>query len=516
MLSSTARQVTELPPDLAAANEQIRATAKSYGLDFFETIFEMLDYDQINQIASFGGFPVRYPHWRFGMEYERMSKQHNYGLGRIYEMVINNDPCYAYLQRSNSITDQKLVMAHVYAHCDFFKNNLWFSKTDRKMMDNMANHATRVRKHIERIGIDRVEKFLDVCLSIEHLIDPHSAFLKRAGPDEPLSDSDVNGSEEPVTRFQSKGYMERFINPRKLMEEERARMKAEVDRKRKIVPAEPVRDVLLFLLQHAPLQPWQADILTIIRDEAYYFSPQGMTKVMNEGWATYWHSTMMTKHYLASSEIIDYADHHSGTVHMPPGNFNPYKIGVELFRDIEDRWDHGRHGKEFEELDTLGGPGRWNKESPGEGRKKIFEVRRIYNDVNFIDEFLTEEMVDRLKLYQYRRDPHTGQLRIVSRDYKRIKESLLYRLTNMGQPYIYVVDANYKNAGELYLAHKHNGLDIEIKYAIETLKGVQHIWTRPVHLQARIDDDMMLFSYDGKQSHQQKIHDDLPKPAHQL
>ena len=510
-----ARPSTDLPPDLATANEQIRATAKSYGLDFFETIFEMLDYDQINQIASFGGFPVRYPHWRFGMEYERMSKQHNYGLGRIYEMVINNDPCYAYLQRSNSITDQKLVMAHVYAHCDFFKNNLWFSKTNRKMMDGMANHATRIRKHIERLGLDRVEKFLDVCLSIEQLIDPHSLFVKRAGPEEKRADSDVAGSEQLATRFQSKGYMERFINPRKLMEEERVRLKAAQDKKRNVIPSEPVRDVLQFLLEHAPLEPWQAEILSIIRDEAYYFAPQGMTKVMNEGWATYWHSTIMTKHYLSAAEIIDYADHHSGTVHMPPGNFNPYKIGVELFRDIEDRWNRGRFGKEFDELTTLGGRDHWEK-NLNQGRAKIFEIRRIYNDVSFIDEFLTEELIDRLKLYQYRRDPHTGQLRIVSRDSKRIKEAMLYRLTNMGQPYIYVVDANYKNAGELYLAHKHNGLDIEIKYAVETLKGVQKIWNRPVHLQARIDDDMMLFSFDGKQSQQQKIHDELPKPAHQM
>jgi stage V sporulation protein R len=514
MLTSNARQTTELPPDLAAANEQIRATAKSYGLDFFDVIFEMLDYDQINQIASYGGFPVRYPHWHFGMEYERMSKQHNYGLGRIYEMVINTDPCYAYLQRSNSITDQKLVMAHVYAHCDFFKNNLWFSKTDRKMMDGMANHATRVRKQIERVGLEKVEKFLDVCLSLEHLIDAHSVFLKRGPSDEKLEDP-AEHVEDNITRFASKGYMERFINPRQLIEAERVRLKQEQEKKRKIIPSQPVRDVLLFMLEHAPLQPWQQDILSIIRDESYYFAPQGMTKVMNEGWATYWHSTMMTRHYLDASEVIDYADHHSGTVHMPPGNFNPYKIGVELFRDIEDRWNRGRHGKEYEELNTLGGRDQWDK-NHGDGRKKIFEVRRIYNDVNFIDEFLTEEMVDRLKLYQYRRDPHTGQLRIVSRDYKRIKEAMLYRLTNMGQPYIYVVDANFRNAGELYLAHKHNGLDIEIKYAIETLKGLHHIWTRPVHLQARIDDDMMLFSFDGKQSQQQKIHDDLPKPAHQI
>ena len=103
----------------------------------------MLPFDMMNQIAAYSGFPVRYPHWRWGMEYESLSKRDAYGMGRIYEMVINNDPCYAYLQESNSVTDQKLVMAHVYGHADFFKNNFWFAKTNRKMMDEMANHATR-------------------------------------------------------------------------------------------------------------------------------------------------------------------------------------------------------------------------------------------------------------------------------------------------------------------------------------------------------------------------------------
>ena len=513
MIGSSARTSTNLPPELASANENIRATAKSYGLDFFDVIFEMLDYDQINSIASYGGFPVRYPHWRWGMEFERMSKQHNYGLGRIYEMVINSDPCYAYLQRSNATVDQKLVMAHVYAHCDFFKNNLWFGQTNRKMMDGMANHATRVRKHIERFGLDRVEKFLDTCLSLEHLIDPHSMFFRKAGQAAvPLEGEEI---EQQVTRFQSKGYMDRFMNPRKAIEEERVRLRHEHERKRKIIPAEPTRDILQFLLEHAPLEPWQQDVLSIIRDEAYYFAPQGMTKIMNEGWATYWHSTMMTKHYLTAAEVIDYADHHSGTVHMPPGNFNPYKIGVEIYRDIEERWNKGRFGKEFEELDTLGGKDRYDRELD-QGRAKIFEVRRIYNDINFIEEFLTDELIDRLKLYQYSRDPHTGQMRIVSRDYQRIRETLLYQLTNMGMPFIYVCDANYRNAGELFLAHRHNGLDVEIKWAGETLKNMHNVWGRPVHLLARIDDDMMLFSYDGKQSHQQKVHDDLPKPAHSI
>jgi stage V sporulation protein R len=236
---------------------------------------------------------------------------------------------------------------------------------------------------------------------------------------------------------------------------------------------------------------------------------------MNEGWATYWHSTIMTRHYVDATEIIDYADHHSGTVHMPPGNFNPYKIGVEMYRDIEERYNKGKFGKEYDEIDTLGGKDRVDKQM-NLGRDKIFEVRRIYNDVNFIEEFLTDELIDRLKLYHYRRDPHTGQMRIASRDHKRIRETMLYQLTNMGKPFIYVVDANFKNAGDLYLAHRHNGLDIEIKFAIETLRNVHKIWGRPVHLQARIDDDMMLFSFDGRQSLQLKIRDDTPKPAHAI
>ena len=172
------------PDELLAAKKQIREQALSYGLDFFPVIFEMCDYEQMNQIAAYGGFPQRYPHWRFGMEYEQLRKRHFYGLGRIYEMVINNDPCYAYLQESNALVDQKLVIAHVYGHADFFKNSLWFSQTNRKMVDEMANHATRVRRHIEKEGYDTVEKFLDVCLSMEHLIDAHSMFLKR-GPMEP-------------------------------------------------------------------------------------------------------------------------------------------------------------------------------------------------------------------------------------------------------------------------------------------------------------------------------------------
>lgn len=500
------------PEELLAAKKQIREQARSYGLDFFPVIFEVCDYEQMNQLAAYGGFPQRYPHWKWGMEYERLRKQHHYGLGRIYEMVINNDPCYAYLQESNALVDQKLVIAHVYGHADFFKNNLWFSQTNRKMMDEMANHATRVRRHIEKHGYDTVEKWMDICLSIEHLIDAHSMFLNRGPLEKPPEDQHEPTDHLPG-KFKAKDYMDRWINPPEALQAEQKRLQDERQKRHRVTPARPTRDVLLYLLEHARLEDWQVDCLSIVREESYYFAPQAMTKVMNEGWASYWHSTLMTRHFVEAKEIIDYADHHSGTVHMPPGNFNPYKIGLELFRDIEDRWNKGKFGKDYEEADTLGAKLKWDK-GLGLGREKIFEVRQIYNDVNFIDEFMTPEFIEKHKLYQYGRDPHTGQLRILSRDPQRIKQTMLYQLTNMGQPFIYVVDGNYRNAGELFLAHKHNGLDLEIKYAVETLQNIYKIWGRPVHLQARIDDEMMLFSYDGQQSRQQTIHDDIPPPAH--
>ncbi|HID22718.1 MAG TPA: SpoVR family protein, partial [Planctomycetaceae bacterium] len=270
-----------LPPDIAAAQREIEEVARGYGLDFFETIFELVEYDELNMLAAYGGFPVRYPHWRFGAQYEELSKGYTYGLQRIYEMVINNDPCYAYLLRSNSMTDQKLVIAHVYAHCDFFKNNAWFAHTNRKMLDQMANHATRINRHIDRYGYEAVEEFIDACLSLEDLIDPHLPHIKRwEAPKEsvqsPLAASSEDEAQPSVSKFRAKPYMEEFINPPDVLERELEERKREAKQREesRSFPEKPQRDVLLFLLEHAPLKSWQHDVLSIIRDEAYYFAPQ--------------------------------------------------------------------------------------------------------------------------------------------------------------------------------------------------------------------------------------------------
>ncbi len=507
---------TDLSPELLEHMQRIKAKAIEYGLDFYEVVFEVLSFETMNQIASYGGFPTRFPHWRWGMEYDKLSKRDAYGLGRIYEMVINNDPCYAYLQESNNVTDQKLVMAHVYGHADFFKNNFWFSKTDRKMMDQMANHATRVRRHIERLGQDTVEQFLDACLSIEHLIDPHSMFVTRHGEGKD-PDYDRYAGAFQAEKLPAKDYMDPFINPARELERQRQEFEAKKRSEKDKFPKHSTRDVLLFLLRHAPLEEWQQDILGIIRDEAYYYAPQGMTKVMNEGWATYWHSKLMTQHFLEAKEIIHYADQHSGVVHMPPGGFNPYKIGVEMFKDIERRWDRGQHGHDWEAIDSLGAKAAYDDKSM-KGRAKIFEVRRIYNDVSFIDEFLTEDFVEKHKMYRYQKDPQTGELKVVSRDFDRVKQTLLHHLTNMGQPFLYVVDGNYLNRGELYLAHKFAGLEVDAGKAVEALRALRLIWGRPVHLQCRVNEEMFLISLptlDDK-PRRERINEDTPKPAHMV
>ena len=208
MAISTART---LPPQLRDIQLQMEALAKSYGLDFFETIFEVLDLEELCMFAAYGGFPVRYPHWRFGAEYDQLLKTHMYGLQRIYEMVINNDPCYAYLLNTNEMVDQKLVIAHVYGHCDFFKNNAWFGQTNRKMLDQMANHATRVSQYVDRYGFEKVEEFIDACLSLEDLIDMHSMHIKRAPDVMPLPHAALLREDDfeymQSGRLPSKGYM---------------------------------------------------------------------------------------------------------------------------------------------------------------------------------------------------------------------------------------------------------------------------------------------------------------------
>ena len=238
---------------------------------------------------------------RNGLRAAREGRQ--WGLSKIYELVINNDPTYAYLVRSNSLLEQKLVMAHVYGHADFFKHNLWFAPTDRRMLDTMGNHAVRVRRYVDLIGQDRGGG--------AHGPVPVPGLLDR--PYLPLSElNNPRGSE--TVHVPASERARRALDALSLAQPSQPQPVPEIVRAR---TQAPTYDILGFLEEHAPLEDWERDLLHITRAEAYYFSPQRMTKILNEGWASFWHSRLLTGGLLDPSEIVDFADCHAGATVVP-------------------------------------------------------------------------------------------------------------------------------------------------------------------------------------------------------
>jgi stage V sporulation protein R len=291
--------------------------------------------------------------------------------------------------------------------------------------------------------------------------------------------------------------MDQYVNPRSYIETQKDNIQ-KAEEKSKKFPARPERDVLKFLIEFAPLEHWQREILSIIREEAYYFAPQAQTKIMNEGWASYWHSFLMTRHILKDSEIIDFADHHSGTLGTRPGQINPYKLGIELYRHIEERWNRGKFGKEYEDCEDINAKKNWDKNT-GLGREKIFEVRKLHNDITFIDSFMNEEFCEEQKLFTYGFNRRTGMYEIVDRDWRKVKQQLLLSLTNFGNPVITIEDANFQNRGELLMLHTHEGMDLDFEKGVETLKNVQNLWKRPVHIYTKYNNQGKMISFDGKE-----------------
>jgi stage V sporulation protein R len=352
-------------------------------------------------------------------------------------------------------------------------------------------------------GVDKVETFIDSVLSIENLIDYQSPYIVRS-PLTPLEEDEVKGSvDEKIGRLKTdREYMDRFVNPDEFLEEQKARNKKEAEAPKRF-PKEPTRDIMAFMLMYAPLNRWQKDVLEMLRDEAYYFAPQAMTKIMNEGWASYWHSKLMTEKVMDSSEVIDFADRHSSVMATTPSQLNPYKLGIELYRDIEDRWNKGQFGRDWDQCNDMAAQRNWDKKL-GLGRQKIFDVRKIYSDVTFLDEFFTLDFCKRQGFFSYGYDRKRQEFLIDSREFVSVKQKLLSSLTNLSHPCIAVIDGNFENRSELLLEHTFDGVELDPVYARETLRNLYKLWTRPTHLLTSFEERPIMLSYDGE-NHKEKM-----------
>jgi stage V sporulation protein R len=205
----------------------------------------------------------------------------------------------------------------------------------------------------------------------------------------------------------------------------------------------------------------------------------------------------MTKHILSDAEVVDYADHHSGTVATRPGQLNPYALGLQLWRHIEARWDRGQHGKAWLEIEDPATRARFDDGSM-KGRAKMFEVRRTHNDVSFIDTFLTEDFVREHGMFTTHYDKRTKTWVVDSDEFKDIKRQVLSMISTRGAPRVFVIDANLNNRGELLLRHPHEGQDIQVEHAQRVLGNIALVWGRPVHLQTQLDNKNTTLSHDGK------------------
>ncbi len=457
--------------ELVKAEEEIVEIARRFGLDPFPVFFEMVTSYKMYEDAAYG-LPGRFNHWTRGKAFYRMKTQYDYGLSKIYEVVFNTNPAVAYLMEQNDLLQNKLVIAHVMGHSDFFKHNAYFQETSRRMIDKVGIHADRIRKYEFDHGTQEVERFLDAVLSIEEHIDPNAFSRRRA--DKKDKDEPTKGMTSPYDDLWD---LEKRSKPEDQDEEF-------LSKPRKF-PAEPEKDMLLFLAEHAPhLEDWQRDIILIVREEMLYFLPQMRTKVCNEGWASYWHSRIMREMDLTDSEVTQFAQMHASVLGPSRTHLNPYHLGYKILEDIERRWDKPTK----EEQERFG-------RKPGQGRAKLFEVRELENDVSLLRNYLTKELVEELDLYIYRKEG--DEWVIVEKDWQKVRDSIVANMTNFGIPYLMIEDADYRRNSELYIKHYFEGQELDLVYAEKTLQYVYQLWGRPVHLETNYDGRRVLLSYDG-------------------
>ncbi|MEH6946620.1 SpoVR family protein [Bacillus sp. JJ634] len=463
---------------LEYAISEITEIAKGFGLDFYPMRYEICPSEIIYTFGAYG-MPTRFSHWSFGKQFHKMKLQYDFGLSKIYELVINSNPCYAFLLDSNSLIQNKLIVAHVLAHCDFFKNNIRFQNTKRDMVESMAATADRIREYEILHGKKEVETFLDAVLAIEEHIDPSLMRPKLSWSiDDEEEEEEIKSASTPYDELWS---LDGANKPKKLPV-----------KRRKKIPPKPEKDIMLFIEHYSrELTDWQRDIMTMIREEMLYFWPQLETKIMNEGWASYWHQRIIREMDLSSGEAIEFAKLNAGVVQPSRTSINPYYLGLKVLEDIEERYDNPT-----DEMKKRG-------VKPGSGREKLFEVREIESDISFIRNYLTKDLVMREDMYLFQKQGK--DYKIVDKAWEQVRDQLVSMRVNGGFPYITVNDGDYMRNGELYLKHWYEGIELDLKYLEKVLPYIYQLWGRPVHMESIMENKTMLFSYDGKGLHRKYL-----------
>lgn len=445
--------------ELEAWDARIRQKVTEFGLDCYPQDFEICDHHQMLAYMAYSGMPSHYPHWSYGKSFEKLKTLYDYGVsGLPYEMVINSNPALAYLMRDNSLLLQILTMAHVYGHNDFFKNNFTFRSTRPEYtISEFKAHAARVRAYQEdpSIGVDKVESILDAAHALAFQCRRNLA-IHKASPQE-ARQAALDAATPAPDPFRNIHRPKEYVEP---------------DLHK--VPLVPDPDVLLFIRDNNPyMSEWERDLLTIVHEEAQYFIPQIETKIMNEGWASYWHKQIVDSLELEDDLHLEFLVRHSQVIRPHEGSLNPYHLGFRIWEDLRRRGD---------------------AEGEGEGLNRMFLAREADRDTAFLRRHLTEELIRELDLFQYQQKGDDLVITQVGDEtgWREVKNSLIASVGMGAFPVIHVEDGDFGDKRALYLVHVHDGRDLEPEYAEKTLSFVHRLWQREVVLETTIGDKRSL------------------------
>jgi spore cortex formation protein SpoVR/YcgB (stage V sporulation) len=462
-------------------HDVIGGIAAEFGLDTYPNQIEVISSEQMMDAYAASGMPVYYSHWSFGKHFLSIENQYSRGqMGLAYEIVINSNPCIAYLMEENTITMQALVIAHAcYGHNSFFKGNYLFRTwTDA---DSIIDYLLFARNYVAsceaKHGVDAVERVLDAC---------HA--LMNYGVDRYKRPYPISAEEEQRRQAEREEYLQKQVNDlwRTIPS---ARAEKETEQRIPFLK-EPQENLLYFLEKRAPLlEPWQRELIRIVRKIAQYFYPQRQTQVMNEGWATFWHYTILNEMYdrglVTDGFMMEFLQSHTSVIYQPPfdspfySGINPYTLGFAMMRDIR------RICEQPTEEDR-----RWFPDIAGSDWKETLQfAMKSFKDESFIQQFLSPQVMRDLKLFYVVDDDLRAEIEIAAihddEGYRVIREQLS-RQYNLGdrEPNIQVIDVDMRGDRALYLQHmQHNrrplGPDTD-----EVLRHVHSLWGFDVHLES--------------------------------
>lgn len=471
-------------PLLDDYHEQIKRVAKHYKLDTYTNQIEIISAEQMMDAYSSIGMPINYNHWSFGKKFIETEQNYKHGhMGLAYEIVINSEPCISYLMEENTITMQALVMAHAcYGHNSFFKGNYLFQTwTDASsIIDYLLFAKNYISQCEEKYGQEEVENLLDSC---------HA--LMNYGVDRYKRPQKISMAEEKARQKAREEYLQTQVNELwRTIPVSKTQKKKAAPR----FPSEPQENLLYFFEKHAPLlKPWQREIVRIVRKVSQYFYPQKQTQVMNEGWATFWHYTILNHMYdegiVSEKFIIEFLHSHTNVIAQPPYNsryysgINPYALGFAMFQDIRRICERPTEEDKY-----------WFPEIAGKDwLETVHFAMHNFKDESFISQYLSPKVMRDMKFFCVNDDEKQNFVEVTSihneEGYRQIREKLSaqYNLSNR-EPNIQIWDVDIHGDRSLILRYvPHNDIPLHRSYE-EVLKHIHRLWGFEVILEQEMAD----------------------------